>query len=60
MPHAFHRNQNAAERTAKLNQIDHRLDRVEVTVEALQQDASGDSNVYDPGDLTVYYENGKA
>ncbi len=64
MANEFHRNQNASERTVKLNAIIDRLDGVEDRVDAIELGgvASGDGTAtpIDPGDLTVYYANGKA
>ena len=56
----FHRNQNPSERVALLNGMSDRVDGVEERVGALEQTAPIDSPAFDPGDLTVYYLNGKA
>jgi tetrahydromethanopterin S-methyltransferase subunit B len=60
MADKFHRNQNAAERTKQLNQIVEDVDQVEERVDNLEEAAGASNPAYDPGDLTVYYENGKA
>jgi DNA-binding ferritin-like protein len=58
----FFRNQNVHERVQRLNTLADCVDEVEERVETLEESAaaSGGSTGYDPGDLTVYYENGKA
>lgn len=60
MAERFFRNQNVHERTARLNQLADCVDEVEERVETLEAAAPEDSPAYDPGDLTVYYGNGKA
>jgi hypothetical protein len=61
MSQDFHRNQNPSERVARLNGMVDRIDNVEVRVGALESGGVDPSApALDPGDLTVYYENGKA
>lgn len=57
----FYRNQNPSERVAKLNVMSDKVCEVEVRVEALEDGGvSPTAPGVDPGDLTVYYANGKA
>jgi hypothetical protein len=61
MAQEFYRNQNPSERGAKMNALVDRVSGVEVRVDALEAGGvSPTSPALDPGDLTVYYENGKA
>lgn len=60
MAQDFFRNQNASERTWKLNRLSDRLDDVEDAIEALVEAGGDTTAVFDPGDLNVYYQNGKA
>lgn len=71
MRQEFHRNQDPAARAAHLNRLSARVERNEARLDALEQgepppqipapgplpDTTPDD---DPGDLTLYYENGKA
>lgn len=57
----FFRNQNPHERVGRLNQVAVRLALAEDRIEAVEDVAgTGSGPASDPGDLTVYYENGKA
>jgi hypothetical protein len=61
MADRFFRNQTPAERAKQLNSLAGCVDEVEERVEVLEQSGGGTgAPVYDPGDLTVYYGNGKA
>lgn len=61
MADRFFRNQNQSERTSRLNSLAECIDDVEGRVEDLEAQTGGaPPPSYDPGDLTVYYENGKA
>lgn len=60
MAQEFFRNQNLGERTWRLNRLSDRVDEVEEAIQALAQSGGDPTAVFDPGDLGVYYENGKA
>lgn len=60
--HTFHRNQNPGERLRLMNAVADKVDAVEDRVEALEvggvPEGGAPASAYDPGDLTVYFENG--
>lgn len=60
----FHRNQNASERVQRLNDLGDAVDNHELRLTAIESGAPlpppDATTADDPGDLTVYYENGKA
>lgn len=64
MAQDFFRNQNPSDRVAKLNALSDRVDdvgeRLDDVAEALLAANGATGGVYDPGDLSVYYQNGKA
>lgn len=59
--HTFHRNQNPADRQRLMNRMADQVDDHEERLGAIEQGGvSPTAPAADPGDLTVYYENGKA
>jgi hypothetical protein len=60
--HTFHRNQNPAERMRLMNAMADKVDAVEDRVDAIEASivpaGGGATPAYDPGDLTVYFDNG--
>jgi hypothetical protein len=64
MAQDFFRNQNPSDRVARLNYLSDRVDdvasRIDDVAAALIASGGQAGAVFDPGDLSVYYQNGKA
>jgi len=70
MAERFFRNQNAHERVQRLNDLGEAVDNIDARLTAIEQTGTPlpstsplpdfGLGTEDPGDLSVYYENGKA